>query len=324
MKRATLLGCVVGLGAGICAWAGCGDGGGEQFAPVVVGDAGQDSGAANADAAPGCGIQSTAVHGLTPDGRVNVSAAEAWPSRPAEPAPLTSSERLGVCAINSACFAQIGDAGVSSDAAQIKAIADCLDPKIYSWEERAVPDFDQNERWSFKARSMLAKGGCAGVLTGSKRASGIYCEETGCRWKGSTPATVTCEGTVASIAAADGTVTRDCAGSYATCSTTSGTGCTDRPLVACDRAAKDRCDGDVKLGCDGCGLVSFHDCSLLGGHCMESPDGKAACVYSDPASCTTMPSCTGSTLTFCSGGAPATVDCAQLGLSGCSNGHCTK
>lgn len=318
MTRRALLGGVMGLGAGALAWAGCGGGGG-QFAPVDTGDAGAHSWAAD----PTCAIDSTDVHGLTSDGRVDVTAAVAWPNRPMEPAPPTATEMLGACAILSTCFNQIGDAGVSSDAEQIKGIASCLDPTTHGFEERAIPEFEQNERWSFKVRAILSKGGCGGVLTMSKRPPGIGCEEHGCWWSEPTPATVTCEGTVASVTGSAATVTRDCASSYTTCSTTSGTGCTDRPRVACQSAGHDRCDGDIKLGCDRCGLVSFHDCSLQGGHCMQSPDG-AACIYPAPASCTTAPSCSGSMLTFCSGGAPATVDCVALGLKGCSNGHCTK
>jgi hypothetical protein len=308
MKTTTLLGCLLGLGAGATAFAGCGGGG--NYAPV-------DTGGADA----GCGIQSTAVHGVRADGKVDVTAAEAWPSRPAEPAPLTPSEILGACAILSTCFSEIGDAGVSNDADQVKGIAMCVDPKTHPLEERAIPEGDQNERWSFKVRNILAKQGCGGVLIGSKRPKDVYCQEGGCWWTGMTPATVTCEGTVATITSAGVTAQRDCATSYTTCSTTSGTGCTDRPRTACQSAGADRCDGDIKLGCDGCGLVSFHDCGVQGGHCVESSTG-VSCVY--PSSCTTAPSCSGSMLTFCVGDAPATIDCVALGLAGCENGHCTK
>jgi hypothetical protein len=263
-----------------------------------------------------------AVHGLTPDGRVNVTAAEAWPNRPAEPAPPTAADMLGACAILSACFSQIGDAGASSDADQIKGIASCLDPKSHPFEERAIPELDQSERWSFKVHNILSKKGCGGVLIGSKRPHEVYCEEGGCWWSGAMPPTVTCQGTVATFSGG-GAGTRDCAGSYGTCSTTSPSGCTDRARVACESAGKDRCDGDVKLGCDRCELVSFHDCSLQGGHCSENAAG-AACVYPDAAACTAAPSCSGSMLTFCSQGAPTTIDCVALGLAGCSNGHCTQ
>jgi len=304
MKTTRLLGCLLGLGAGASAFAGCSGGG--NYAPVD----------------PGCGIQSTAVHGVRPDGKVDVTAAEAWPNRAAEPAALTPTEILGACAILSTCFNQLGDAGVSSDADQIKGIASCLNPSTHMWEERAVPEFDKNERWSFIVRAILAKKGCGGVLTGSKRPPGIKCEEDGCYSAGTTAPTVTCQGDIATLTTADGMFTRDCSSSYATCSTVSGTGCTDRPRTACQSTGKDRCDGDIKLGCDGCGLVSFHDCGLQGGHCVENATGGASCVY--PSSCTTAPSCSGSMLTFCVGDAPATIDCVALGLVGCSNGHCTK
>jgi hypothetical protein len=318
MRKAALFSCVVALGAGASAWEGCGSSS-EPFAPVDKGDSGAHWWAAD----PKCAIDTTEVHGLTADGRVNVTAAEAWPNRPAEPAPLTAADMLGACAILSTCFSQLGDAGISSDADQIKGIVSCLDPTTHRFEERAIPEIGQSERWSFKVRNILAKKGCGGVLLSSKRPDSVTCEEAGCYWSGSTPATVTCAGTVASFTPADGAATRDCASSYTTCSTTSGTGCTDRARVACQSAGKDRCDGDIKLGCDHCGLVSFHDCSLLGGHCVESADG-AACVYPDPAGCQMAPSCSGSMLTFCVGNTPTTIDCVALGLQGCSNGHCTK
>src|SRR6185369_3998041 len=98
--------------------------------------------------------------------------------------------------------------------------------------------FDKNERWSFIARAILAKKGCGGVLTGSKRPSGVACEEAGCFSSAATPPTVTCQGDVATLTTAEGTFTRDCSSSYTTCSTLSGTGCTDRPRVACQSAGK--------------------------------------------------------------------------------------
>src|SRR4051812_18589026 len=108
MKTTALLGCLLGLAAGASAFAGCSGGG--NYAPVE----------------PGCGIQSTVVHGVRPDGKVDVTAAEAWPNRSAEPAALTPTEILGACAILSTCFNQLGDAAVSSDADQVKSIANCL------------------------------------------------------------------------------------------------------------------------------------------------------------------------------------------------------
>src|SRR5262249_35123866 len=156
-------------------------------------------------ATPACGIMSTVVHGVTADGRVNVSAAEAWPSRPAEPAALTAADMLGACAILSACFSQIGDAGVS-EADQVKGIASCVDPKTHTWEERAVPEFAQNERWSFKVRTILAAKGCGGVLVGSARPPSVTCQEAGCYGEGANP-TVTCQGDVATLTTAQGTST---------------------------------------------------------------------------------------------------------------------
>jgi hypothetical protein len=102
----------------------------------------------------------------------------------------------------------------------------------------------------------------------------------------------------------------------------SPTGCTDRPPVTCQSAAKDRCDGDIKLGCDRCGMVSFHDCAVMGGRCVENPDG-AACVYPNAGPCTPQDqTCAGSVLAACVGGTSVMVDCVGLGLKACSNGHC--
>jgi hypothetical protein len=318
MRTRTTVGYALGCAAAFAAWGGCSSS--EPFAPVDIGDAGLPP---SEGGTPACGIVSTAVHGLTTDGRVDISAAEAWPSRPAEPRAITPAETLGACAILSACFSHLGDAG-ATDADQIKGIASCVDPAMRMWEERAVPELNENERWSFKVRTILEKKACGGVLAVSTRPAGVTCQEDGCYWSDpGPPPTVTCEGDVATLSTAHGTFTRDCSHAYTACSTESGTGCTDRPRVACDSRGNDRCDGDVKLGCDRCGLVSFHDCALLGGHCVENPSG-AACVYPDPAGCTAAPSCAGNVLTFCVAGAPTTVDCVALGLDGCANGHCVK
>jgi hypothetical protein len=79
--------------------------GGEEFTLVDSGTGGGDAGTVPGDegaARPACGIDASAVHGLRSDGRVDVSASEAWPNRGPEPPPLSPSEVLGACAILSA------------------------------------------------------------------------------------------------------------------------------------------------------------------------------------------------------------------------------
>src|SRR5262249_46484930 len=78
---------------------------------------------------------------------------------------------------------------------------------------------------------------------------------------------------------------RHCAFADAECSTKSPTGCTDRPLVACEAPAKDRCDGNVKLGCDHCGLVSYRDCAWDGGTCRGTPGGAECVPPGDSSAC---------------------------------------
>jgi hypothetical protein len=266
------------------------------------------------------------VHGIKPDGRVDVSAAEAWPNRPPEPAAVTPSELLGGCAILTACFQlQIADAGPADDKQIADSLRSCLLPSSHANEERVIPELEQNERWSFNLRTLLAKKGCAGLFMSTQRPPGVTCQEDGCWWNPATPSPmVQCAGEVATLTSAGMSYTRDCSHSYTTCSTTSTTGCTDRPIVTCQSAANDRCDGDIKLGCDRCGMVSYHDCAVMGGHCVENPAG-AACVYPSAAQCTPMDqTCAGNLLTACVAGTPVTVDCVALGLKGCTAGHCIK
>jgi hypothetical protein len=180
---------------------------------------------------------------------VAITASEAWPNRGVEPAPLTSAEIAGACAVLLACRPElIADAALG--------ITLCTSD-MNMWEERAVPSPDIAERWSLEARALIAtQGDCAAVrAVETKRPPDIVCEEAGCYFKGTVAPTVTCAGDVATFSTA-GAVNRDCARAFAHCDTSSATGCTDRPLSACDPAAKDRCDGDTKLGCDHCGLVS--------------------------------------------------------------------
>jgi hypothetical protein len=305
--------------------------GSRQWGWVVVGAicAGCNSGEAFSapdSGASACGIDASTVHGLTADGRVNVTASEAWPGRPTVP-PLTAIEVLSACAKLAACFNFPPPDGGTTDAdkAAVDGMRSCVDPSTHIFEERAIPEIGQNERWTYKVRTIVASAGCSGVLVGTKLPTGIVCQEDGCWWGDPKLPTTSCQGDVATLTTDKGSFTRDCSHSYTTCSTTSGTGCTDRPRVACESSGNDRCDGDVKLGCDRCGLVSFHDCGAMGGHCMENPGG-AACVYPDAGQCakTDSPTCAGNVLTLCVGGTPTSLDCVALGLKGCANGHCTN
>ena len=323
---------ISGWALAIASLAACSSGDAFQPASMDAGDAGTTpTNDAPADGDKGrttCNIDAPIIHGIRPDGRVDVSAQEAWPNRPAEPPMVTPAELLGGCAILSACFrlptpdGGVADAG-AVDTQMADAIRSCVSPSSHPNEERVVPELLQNERWSFNLRTLLAKNGCAGLFTSTVRPPGIICQEDGCWWDPTKPpAIVQCAGEVATLTSGGMSYTRDCSHSYTTCSATSPTGCTDRPPVTCQSAASDRCDGDVKLGCDRCGMVSFHDCAVMGGHCVESPGG-ASCVYPNAAQCTPMDqSCAGNLLTACVAGAPVTVDCVALGLRSCVNGHC--
>lgn len=268
------------------------------------------------------------VHGLRADGTVDITPAEAWPNRAAEPAPLTAEELGAACAALAACIeVEPPDDGTVEDTRRLLQ-AICVKPsQSYFWEERAVPTIEKNERWTFEAREIVATaGGCATALAATtRRAEEIYCEEAGCWWTSPTkPApAVTCSGDIATLETAGETITRDCSRAFAACDPQSPTGCTDRAPTACEHPAKDRCDGDVRLGCDGNGRVSFHDCARApGGQCLDGVDGPA-CVYPDETCATPPAGCTGSSLQLCVMGALVDVDCTALGLSGCNAGLCT-
>jgi hypothetical protein len=306
---------------------------GRAFACFVVacssGDAFQsaavDAGADGDKGRTTCNIDAPIEHGVRADGRVDVSAQEAWPNRAPEPPMVTPSELLRACAILSACFRlPTPDGGAPDiDKQMADGLRSCLDPASHANEERVIPDLSQNERWSFTLRTLLSKPGCGGLFMSTARPPGIVCQEDGCWWNPAMASpSVQCAGDVATLTAGGMTYTRDCSHAYTACSASSPTGCTDRAPVTCVSAANDRCDGDIKLGCDRCGMVSFHDCGVMGGHCVENPGG-ASCVYPSAGQCTPMDqSCSGNLLTACVAGTPVTIDCVALGLKGCSNAHC--
>ncbi|HVU00900.1 MAG TPA: hypothetical protein VHE30_04080 [Polyangiaceae bacterium] len=258
-------------------------------------------------------------HPKSADGRVGVTAAEAWPARTAAGAP-SPADVATACAAFAACVNEPSQGRfLLRQACENGALAIPDAPIALRAAERAIPFDGANEDFAFFVRTVVALGGdCAairGVLT--PRPAFISCQEDGCSGDGDV-GQVTCNGDVATITGSDGAVTRDCARAEATCDENSETGCTDRATVACDHPAKDRCDGDVKLGCDHCGLVSFHDCAWNGGHCEETPDG-AKCVSPDEAPCFgASPDCDGTVLQRCIGGQVVSVDCAALGM------HCEK
>lgn len=259
------------------------------------------------------------VHGVRADGRVDVTATQAWPGRLAEPPGLTAVERARACVALGACI----------DPTQSPAVLTGLCVLPDGGEERAIPGGGIAERRSWVLRSALAGGSCKQLTSlETPRPSEIYCEESGCWWTSSTVQIpkVSCAGDVATLVTSKGTFTRDCSHALQKCDPTSPTACTDRHPVACDPAGKDRCDGAIRLGCDRNGRVSFRDCSrIAGGTCKEGPDGTASCVYPDAGLCETGAStCTtdGSAVSVCVDGAPTTVACSSIGLTKCVAGRC--
>jgi hypothetical protein len=257
-----------------------------------------------------------ALHGTDGEGRVEITAREAWPDRAEEPPHLTAEEVATGCAAFIAC----DDNDTSALLGQDVFLSNCFNGATFlstKREQRAIPFPGSNERFPFLIRQVLeSSGDCTAIrsiLTAAPR--WFYCEEDGCIAKAAQE--VTCEGDVAVF---KGGSRRDCSRAYATCSTSSETGCTDRPFTRCESGAKDRCDGDVKLGCDGCGFVSYRDCGWNGGHCEESETG-AACVDPDLSGCTGMQDgCTDGAFETCVFGKKVRVDCAALGLE-CASTH---
>jgi hypothetical protein len=168
-----------------------------------------------------------------------------------------------------------------------------------------------NERFPFFIREILAaRGDCAAIRSILTDAPlWLSCTEYGCAaW---VQHEVSCEGDVAVFD--DGT-RRDCSRAYATCSTSSETGCTDRPVTRCETGAQAKCDGDVRLGCGACGFVSFHDCGWGGGHCEETDEG-AECVEPDASTCEGVQNgCTDGVFERCVLGQRVRVDCAAIGM----------
>jgi hypothetical protein len=265
------------------------------------------------------------VHGVTADGRVDTTAAQAWPNRPTvDPGPVTDEDVAKACAAYGACLSTFAQPPVSSTDDETIAIATALCTLPDGGEERVIPMGSHNERWSWWIRAIVANPTCDAIAKlQTDRDKDIYCEEDGCWSTAGSKPSVQCTGSVAAIESGGESFVRDCARSYTTCDENSVTGCSDRSPTACDPRGNDRCDGNIKLGCDRNGLVSFHDCALIHATCQESADG-AKCVTNPDAGCDTSAQvCTGTQLTLCTFGAKTTIDCAAMGFAGCNRGHCT-
>jgi hypothetical protein len=279
------------------------------------------------------------IHGVAADGRVDITAAEAWPMRPTEPAPLSRDDLARACVTLAACL-YVDDVSSAFDLNVARGRAwfaqSCANPgpsddvgSLFGEgagrsEEYVIPLSHTANRLPWLSQAALAaKGDCAKVLaTRSARPAPLVCASHGCWWK-DLSTSVKCSGSVATIVGSTATYTRDCSHSLTTCDPTSVTGCADRPIISCDPVAGDRCDGNIKLGCRKTGFLSYRDCSWYGGKCVEDPGGKAHCQYA--ASCPDRePTCTGTTLHLCTLGEPISVDCVELGFSGCDRGRCYR
>ena len=264
------------------------------------------------------------VHGIRSDGRVDVSARQAWPSRPQETRQFpTPAEAAEACAAFAACGRPPRAPFDWFDGAT--GFSNCLNGALGIVEVNSadrvipltgtgnIPTYEQG--WPELVQRVLASAGDCDAVRSVLTTSGapIVCQEDGCWLASKGAATVTCDGEVAHIRVDGAEFERDCARANVRCSEQSATGCTDRPLVRCDSHALDRCEGDIKLGCDDCGLVSFHDCSWNGGHCKETAAG-AECVGPNDSSCATVTNaCEGNSFSACVEGQSVRVDCAALG-----------
>jgi len=266
------------------------------------------------------------VHGVRDDGRVDVTAAEAWPSRPVEPKLPTRENLARACVSLAACLFMddLLQGGWPSelDSGRATWASTCAAPPG-NGEENAIPTGALNERlsWLFTV-ALESPADCPRILAArTRRPEVLNCESHGCEWRGEPIPNVTCVGTVATLSSEHRTDRRDCAHAFTTCDPKSPTGCADRPLLRCDPKGADRCDGDVHLGCRMIGLVSFRDCARYGGTCRETGPGTAQCVY--PGACRIDKAyCEGTAVHLCALGEDQLVECTALGFSGCRGGRC--
>jgi hypothetical protein len=278
-----------------------------------------------------CPTPSGPTFGVRSDGRVDVNAKQAWPSREAASPPFTPDEIAHACTALAACSDQSADPSLSFSEADSRAFLqhECLigGALLLNLAERVVP-FSAFESWRFLVQSTLdANGDCTRIRTllPKNETAFFVCQEDGCYAE--QPVSVRCKGDIATVdvTTTDETtgnptsvrVVRDCTRSDTQCLDSSPTGCTDRQLTRCS-GGTDRCDGDIKLGCDSCGYVSYHDCSWDGGHCLETTDGASCVSPGDWSTCENMPTgCQGTTLSVCAAGQRNDIDCKSVGM-GCA------
>jgi hypothetical protein len=251
------------------------------------------------------------VHGIRADGRIDITALEAWPDRPAPRSPLSADDVARGCAILAACIDSTIPPFLLLHLCSSRSSMPAF-PDSREWVQpvRGPTGPSYNETWNFLIRlALAAHGDCASLRTPLTEDSDLWCSQAGC-WA-TTESETTCNGDVATV----GTLTRDCSRSETHCSAHSVTGCTDRQLLPCDSEAKSRCDGDVRLGCSGCGFVTYNDCAWAGRHCVENPAG-AECA---PPPIATTPcgrnQCIGNLLEVCVDDLETVVvDCASLDM----------
>jgi len=274
------------------------------------------------------------TYGLTPEGRVAITAAEAWPGRASEPPLLAAPELARACVTVAAClylddlisFSLFPE---SVDESRRSFAQICANPPHGSRgsfifeEQHAIPLPGIQERLPFLLSAALdAKGDCSKVRAARTKApDALRCESHGCFWRSDTDPlpTVTCAGTVATLVSNGRVYTRDCSRAFVTCDPKSPTGCADRPLRRCDEKGTDRCDGNIHLGCRSSGFVSYRDCARYGGTCEQIGDG-ADCTYLYPEC--PAPKCDGTKIQMCALGETFDLDCRELGFSGCTEGRC--
>jgi hypothetical protein len=215
------------------------------------------------------------------------NAAEAWPDRSTQPAPLASIEIQEGCKAFAACRPLDAEGRSLTESAcvdQIRWNAERMIP--ISTSDLLAPLRDADERPEFFIRCVRkAAGDCAQIAAClTARTAKYLCEEDGCIQTAESE--VTCQlgpnADVAVMKQPGGEIfRRDCARSFTVCDPSSPTGCTDRHSTKCDpdQTKGDRCDGAIRLGCDGSDRVSYHDCARLGGTCGALPTGGQGCVY---------------------------------------------
>lgn len=241
------------------------------------------------------------------DGTVDATAADAWPDRAGEPAPLTPEQLARWCAERIRCG--LGAATSVAPSAMTSCIASLHDYE--RWEQLAGPIGGYHERWEFVVRDELARvGDCSYRYPIVEPEAPVFCFDVGCSVSAPLSA-VRCDGEVAAFTQLGKTRQRDCARSYTRCDPASATACTDRHPVACLGPAVDRCDGAVRIGCSEHGSITFHDCARIGATCSATGCAYVAneCVVGQA-----LP-CQGDDLAVCVRGKRVIVSAAQLGAT---------